>query len=106
MGRLAWQAHAPTHLTMAATIQQQLDTLEGNAWDTMPDSTPTESGTCRGGSSTASLFFGGRLVHAVCVIREYMLLAAERYESSADNAIRTGVCMANNHLYECHKVSM
>ena len=92
-------------LTMVATIQR-LDTLEGNAWDTMPDSTPTESGTCRGGSSTASLFFGGRLVHAVCVIREYMLLAAERYESSADNAIRTGVCMANNHLYECHKVSM
>ena len=78
MGRPAWQAHAPTpyntntmsmppphtlqwHNTIAPhTLQwgrptmQQLDTLEGNAWDTMPQfSTPTESNTCPKGRGTA-----------------------------------------------------
>ena len=92
MGRPTWQAHAPAHLTMAATIQQRLDTLEGNAWDTMPGSTPTESVRHKQASSQATRFsFGNnrcvRLVHAACKMGEYMLLMAGRYESSTDNAL-------------------
>ena len=66
---------APHTLQWGRPTMQQLDTLEGNAWDTMPQcSTPTESDTCPKGSDTTRprivtrFLFGNsrcvRVVHA------------------------------------------